>query len=169
LSGNDFNSVNTEILNSIDAVSLAVKFFNNAKEGFDLFADKIRVSVITTTQLYKNNLINARKRGIKIRFITEITKENLEQCKQLRKCVDEFRHLEGLNGALTVNEIESVGTSINYTGSVSTLIHSTEKEVVSQQQFIFNTFWKHAISYERRIREIEEGIESVKTEVLENP
>ncbi len=166
---NHISSERTEILNGIDAVSLAVKFFNNSKERVDLFVDKIRVSVITTTQLYKNNFVNARKRGIKIRFITEITKENLEQCKQLRKCVDEFRHLEGLNGALTVNEIESVGTSINYTGSVSTLIHSTEKEVVLQQQFIFNTFWKHAISYERRIKEIEEGIESVKTELLENP
>ena len=70
---------------------------------------------------------------------------------------------------MTVNETESVGTSINYTGSVSTLIHRTEKEVVLQQQFIFNTFWKNAISFEKRMKEIEEGIESVKTEVLENP
>ena len=169
LTENLITSENTEILNGIDAVSLAIKFFNNAEEKVDLFVDKIRVSIISTTQLYKDNLVNARKRGIKIRFITEITKENLEQCKQLTECVYEFRHLEGLVGALTVNEIESVGTSTNHTGGVSTLIHSTEKELVLQQQFIFNTFWKHAISYERRIKEIEEGIESVKTEVLENP
>jgi hypothetical protein len=37
------------------------------------------------------------KRGGDIRFITEITKENLHYCKELRKIVTEMRHLEGLD------------------------------------------------------------------------
>ena len=52
---------------------------------------------------------------------------------------------------------------------MNTLIHSTEKDVVLQQQFIFNTFWKNAIPFENIIKEIEVGIEPVKTEILENP
>jgi len=52
---------------------------------------------------------------------------------------------------------------------VNTIIHSTDKEVVLQQQFIFNTFWKNAIPFEKRIKEIEEGKEPEKTEILKNP
>ena len=36
--------------------------------------------------------------------------------------------------------------------------YSNEKEVVEQQQYIFDTFWKNAIPFEQRKREIEEGI-----------
>jgi two-component system, OmpR family, sensor histidine kinase VicK len=48
-------------------------------------------------------------------------------------------------------------------------ITSTIKAFVDQQQYIFETLWNTAIPAEQKIKEMEEGIEPIKTEVLENP
>jgi hypothetical protein len=65
----------------------------NAKKWMDLFGDKNGPSVIIEfPDRYKNNYIEAKRRGAKIRFITEITKDNINYSKELMKIVDEFRH-----------------------------------------------------------------------------
>nr|MDQ3976204.1 ATP-binding protein [Thermoproteota archaeon] len=51
----------------------------------------------------------------------------------------------------------------------SQIIYSDVKELVEQQQYIFDTFWNKAISGEQRIREIEEGIEPSNIQVIQNP
>lgn len=52
---------------------------------------------------------------------------------------------------------------------VTQLIHSNVKAIVEQQQYMFNTLWSKAIPAERKIREIEEGIMSQETKIIENP
>ena len=39
------------------------------------------------------------------------------------------------------------------------VIYSNAKEVVSQNQYIFDTFWNNAIPAIKKIKEIEEGVE----------
>lgn len=130
------------IINSI------VNFMQNTKERMDLFGDKNGPSIIITHDIYKNNYVKARERAVKIRYITEITKENLHYCKEVRKMVDEFRHLEGLKGVLAVNESEYIGTTVlKEKEHLTHVIWSTEKEVIEQQQYTFDTFWKNAIPY----------------------
>lgn len=70
----------------------------NVRERMDLFGDKNGPSIIMEFDVYKNNYLEVKKRGGKIRFITEITRENIQYCKELMKIVDEFRHLDGLVG-----------------------------------------------------------------------
>ena len=77
----------------------------------DLFGDKNGPSIVMEFDVYKNNYLEVKKRGGKIRFITEITKENIQYCKELMKIVDEFRHLDGLVGGITVSEKEFMGTT----------------------------------------------------------
>ncbi len=63
-----------------------------------------------------------------------------------------------------------VGTSVLREKQYLTqLLYSQEKEIVEQQQYFFDTFWKNSIPADLKIRDKEEGIEPVKTEVLENP
>lgn len=151
-------------------INFIVNFMQNTKERMDLFGDRNGPSIIITHDIYKNNYVKARERAVKIRYITEITKENLHYCKEVRKIVDEFRHLEGLKGVLAVNESEYIGTTVLKEKEHPThVICSTEKEVIEQQQYTFDTFWKNAIPYEQRIIEVEQGIEPTKSEVLENP
>ena len=133
----------------------------NAKEKMDLFGDKNGPSIIIEfPDIYKNNYSAAKKRGVKIRFITEITKDNIQYCKEVREIVDEFRHFDGFKGGIAVSESEFMGTTVLKEEQLLTLvIYSKQKEIIEQQQYIFNTIWEKAIPYEQRIREIEKGIE----------
>jgi two-component system sensor histidine kinase VicK len=71
----------------------------------DLFWDKNGPSIIIEfPDIYKNNYIEAKRRGAKIRFITEITKDNINYSKELMNIVDEFRHLEVFKGSIAVTE-----------------------------------------------------------------
>lgn len=77
----------------------------NANKWMDLYGDENGPSIIIEfPDIYKNNYIEARRRGVKIRFITEITKENMRYCKEQIKIVDEFRHLEGFKSGIAVSE-----------------------------------------------------------------
>lgn len=53
--------------------------------------------------VYKNNYVDLRGRGGKIRLITGITKENINYRKELMKIVDEIRHLDEIEGSIAVS------------------------------------------------------------------
>jgi len=53
----------------------------------------------------KDAFIAAKRRGVKLRCITEITKNNLSYCKQFLTMVYELRHLDGIKGNLYLNEL----------------------------------------------------------------
>ncbi|MDQ6723410.1 MAG: HAMP domain-containing histidine kinase [Thermoproteota archaeon] len=141
------------------AISYGVRFLQNVKERMDVFVDEKGPSMIIKSQIYKDKYIQARNRGAIIRFVTEITKENIHYCKELKKIVDEFRHINGLKGSIAINDLEFLG-STTWTESLllTPVIYSNEKGIVEQQQYIFDTFWKNAIPYKNRLMEIEEGI-----------
>lgn len=163
----DSQAKKTEILYGVEnTISMGVK---NAKKWMDLFGDKNGPSIIIEfPEIYKNNYIECERRGARIRFITEITNENIHYCKDLMKIVDEFRHLEGFTGGLAVSELEymTTTTTLREKQLLTQVFYSNAKEVVEHGQYIFNTFWKKAIPAEQRIREIEEGIEPDKIEII---
>ena len=142
----------------------------NANKWMDLFGDKNGPSIIIEfPEIYKNNYIECKRRGGSIRFITEITNENIHYCKELMKIVDEFRHLEAFTGGIAVSESEYMATTtLREKKLLTQVFYSNSKEVVEQGQYIFNTFWKKAIPAEQKIREIEEGIQPVRTTILED-
>ncbi len=110
-------------------------------------------------EIYKNNYIDAKRRGAKIRLITNITKENVPYCKELMKIVDELRHLDEIKGGIAVSESEYMGTlMLSEKQLLTQVIYSNVREVVEQQQYIFNSLWSNAIPARERIREIEKGI-----------
>jgi hypothetical protein len=54
----------------------------------------------------RDAFIDAKRRHVKIRYLTEITKQNLHYCKQLISVADEFRHLNGIKGNFYISEQE---------------------------------------------------------------
>jgi signal transduction histidine kinase len=162
------NQENTEVLYGIEnTISKGVKFMQNAKEQMDLFGEKNGPSIIIEyPDIYKKNYIAAKNRGVKIRFITEITTDNIHYCKEIRGIVTEMRHLEGLTGGIAVTEKEYMTTTTLRNKQLLTQVfYSNAFEVVKQGQYIFDTFWEKATPAERRIKEIEEGIDP---EIIEN-
>jgi two-component system, OmpR family, sensor histidine kinase VicK len=162
----------TEVLYGVEnAVRTGVQFMQNARKWMDLFGDKNGPSIIIEfADVYKNNYIGAKRRGAKIRFITEITKDNIHYCKELIEIVDEFRHLEGFTGGIAVSELEYMTTTVLRERQLLTQVfYSNSKEVVEQGQYIFDTFWKKAIPAEQKIKEIEEGIKPEVIETIRDP
>jgi two-component system, OmpR family, sensor histidine kinase VicK len=123
----------------------------------------------------KNERIKAKNRGVKLRYVTEVTEENILYCKELSKFAEVY-HLNGVKGNFEVsqNEISGKGeyiatATLQEAEPVAQLIYSNVREIVEQQQFVFDTLWNRAISSEVRIKEIEEGIKPETIEVIVNP
>jgi len=162
---------NTRIVRSMgEAVSYGIGLLQNVKEKIDLLVDVNGPAFIIKFDAYKNNYSQARSRGVKVRCVTEVTKDNIHHCKEFRKIVDELRHLEGLKGSIVVSESEFIGTtSWREKQLLNPVIYSNEKEFVEQHQNIFDIIWKKSKPYAQRITEIEEGTEAETIETTDNP
>ena len=138
-----------------EAVGKGMEFMNNVKKKMDLCYDKNAPSIVLDVEEYKNGYIAIRKRGGKIRVITEITKDNVEACKELTSIVDELRHLENVQGGTAINEKEYMATNILHESKPLTqVVYSNVLDIVEQQQKFFDSLWKTAIPAKQRFREV---------------
>lgn len=132
----------------------------------DICFDHSAPSIVVEIEEYRNGYQDIRRRGGKIRAFTEITKNNIHYCKELRELVDELRHLDGVKGGIAVSETEYMATTIlEEAKPLTQVIYSNVKAVVEQAQYIFDTLWNTAVPAENKIREIEEGLEPIETKV----
>src|ERR671911_2986834 len=155
----------TEMLMGAEATTKrAEEFFSNISKILDVCANSAAPFVAMT--IFRGAYENMKSRGIKIRWVTDITKDNLMYCKDLMQYA-EVCHISYLNGNFGVSEIEYIAaTTINEGQPIPKLIYSNSKEMVEQQQYIFDNFWSKAMPAEQRIREIEQGIEPQRIEVI---
>src|SRR3712207_4697032 len=84
-----------------------------------------------------------REKGVKVRFITEITPENIRHGKELAKYL-ELRHLDEINDNFAIIDRKYYGASTNiYELSPNVeFIHSNVKPFVDQQRAFFDMLWK---------------------------
>ena len=145
-------------------------------EKIDIYTDRIGLTLLLTTEPLKNALIEVGKnKNIKLRVITEITKNDIGYSQELNSIACEVRCLEDIKGNFIINEKVYDIISILQKSSQSTiqLISSNIKSTVRQQQFLFDMLWAKSISAipAQKTKEMDEGketIQSIKTEVLQN-
>jgi hypothetical protein len=162
---------NTEVLYGTDNVmSAELRFFSQAKTRIDTCMDYTRPLLAIGIEQIRSSFGNAKTKGVKLRYLTEITNDNLTYCKEIMKTVDELRHLDSIKGNFMISESEYLAptTSNDKTKLSDTIIFSNVKEIVEHQQYVFDTFWSKAIPAEQRIREIEEGIDHYDTRIIED-
>jgi two-component system, OmpR family, sensor histidine kinase VicK len=152
----------TEVLYGADnALQRGVYFMSHVKNKMDIYFDNRGSSIVINIDEYRNGYRDIKRRGGKIRLLTEITSENIEYCKQLMNIVDEFRHVDGIKGGLAVSETEFMATTMLEEGTpLAQVIYSNVKEMVEQGQYIFDSLWANtsAIPAKQRIKEIEQGV-----------
>ena len=141
----------------------------NVKESFVNCTDYTGPSVFLAYQPMWDACIALKQRGVRLRFITEFTKDNIGYCKEVMK-VFELRHLDGVKGNFGIADGKDYGGAATVKeGDVPTqLIRSNVRAFVEQQQYLFETLWTKATPAEEKIKEIEEGILPVKTKILKN-
>lgn len=160
----------TEVIHDIESsLQIGLKFMQNAKT-LDVVADKTGPSILIENDFYKANLIELINRGGTMRYLAEITKDNLSYCKEMLQIASDMRHFEGFTGGLAVSNLEYMGTPALREKQHSTLlIYNNEKEIVEQQQILFNTRWEKAIPAKQRIKEIELGTKREFAETIRDP
>ena len=133
--------------------------------------DQTRPSLTIDIVMLKEAFLDAKNRGVKMLYVTEITKDNLSYCKQLLTMVDELRHLDGIKGNFYISETGYLAPATYHEKGepASQIIYSNVKELINHQRYVFDTFWDKAIAAELRIREIEEDIDLGNTEVIQSP
>jgi two-component system, OmpR family, sensor histidine kinase VicK len=104
------------------------------QKGKWIFASIIKPpSIVIDVAEYSNGYTEIKRRGGKIRLLTEITSENIDYCKKLMNLVDELRHLDGIKGGIAVSETEFMATTVLEEPTLLTrLIYSNIKELVEQ-------------------------------------
>src|SRR5918997_1423677 len=153
-------SEKTEVLTKPEDIDRVIhQTFSNILHNYGTCIDTSGPAVVMNIEPMKKRLIVAHARGVKIRFVTEITKDNLPYCKQMME-LGEMRHLDGVQGNFGVSETEYLASAIlDKEKVVPLLIYSNVKQIVRQQQYIFETLWNKATPAEARIEEIELGKE----------
>jgi two-component system, OmpR family, sensor histidine kinase VicK len=153
----------TEILRkSEDMVTVTVEDFSKLKKSMDICTYGKGVYLTINTKPIWEGYTKLKDRGVKLRWITDITKENLSDCKKLMR-IAEVRHLDEITGAFGIHD------GIKYRASANVkelgqlpeeLILSNVKVIVQQQQQVFNILWDKAIPSKQRIKEIEQGLKT---------
>src|SRR5215204_177924 len=160
----------TEVIYGAENVlNRAIRGIPLAKETIDLCGEEDGPSAIVANEPILKKYIEASKRGVRIRQITEITNTNILDCKKLMGCMEQ-RHLYGLYGYFVIVDGKQFHSHAygQEAKSFPHMVTSTVKVFVQQQQYFFNTLWEKATPAEQRIKEIEEGRAPEKLEIIQD-
>src|SRR5919206_1707015 len=166
----------TEVLyGEQNVIGSELRLFSNSKKKIDACMNYTRPPLAITIDPIRGAFSDAKNRGVKLRYLTDISKHNTCFCKELITLVDEMRHLDGIKGNFILSESEYLAPIILFEkGKIaSQAIYCNQKEIVHQHQYIFDTLWNKATSAQQRIKEIEGGViaqeRNYQTRFLENP
>jgi two-component system, OmpR family, sensor histidine kinase VicK len=161
----------TEVIYGTEnVVNRASHLISVAKKTLDLCGESAGVSIILANEPVVKEYMEAKDRGVRVRHITEITKENILDCKKLMSLM-EMRHLDGLRGYLVIEDGE-IFISHAFGDEAKLVPHmviSSVNVLVEQQQYFFELLWSKAIPAKQRIKEVEEGAKREFVETIRDP
>jgi two-component system, OmpR family, sensor histidine kinase VicK len=165
-----YNSEKTEVVYGLEKTTEAImKFLNSAEVSMDICADYTWPSVVMGVEVYKKGLYDLKTRNVKSRFVTDITIDNIEYCKELMQ-ISELRHLGGIKGNFGISEKGyTASATLQKATLLQQVIYSNTNAIIEQQQYVFETLWSKAKPAEQKIREIEEGIDLGETKIIQSP
>src|SRR5919198_356175 len=115
----------TAVLSGEEHVMSTILQFLSKAEKIDSCGDYKAPSLILEVQQYKKLLSDIKAKGIQLRYITDITKDNIHYCKELLEFAKEVRHLSGIRTNFSVSETE-------YMASAS--MQQEEKQQLQEQE-----------------------------------
>ena len=166
----DRTGTGTTITQVLYGVENAVKLFSRvvygANTAIDICDDDIISHTATSHKIIEKRVLEI---GAKFRYITEIKKDNIKYCKELMK-VGQVRHLDGIRTNFVVTDTEYSSSAImQQVHAHPETVYSNVRSIVEQQRYLFENLWNKAIPAERKINEIEGGIELEKTYIIQDP
>ena len=164
------NPITQVIFGKQNVIDTETGIFYRASKKIDTCMSYTRPSLALSLKPIKKAFLDAKNRGVKLRYLTEITHHNSEYCKELLSLVHELRHLDGIKSNFMISEGEYLAPLVQDRREViaSELIHSDITQVVEHGQQIFDTLWSKSISAEERLKELQDGNIRLETKILDN-
>ena len=158
----------TEIIQDERRVLQAVlSFFARARSRLDL---SVSFVAPRAGDEVASAITEARRRGVRVRMVTEVSNENLGLMKAGARLM-EIRHIEGLRGnswGVTEGEyVSSMAAGEFRTGSP--IIYSNAKPLVAEHQSIFDALWDRGEPLEERVEAVESGTNLPEMEIIRDP
>jgi len=138
----------------------------NAKKDLCICGDFTLPDFLLTERI-RQTFQDAKAKGVEIRLITEITRDNLSSCKQIKEFA-EVRHLEKIIGNFAINDLEYFGQAQG-NAFASNLIYSNDGGMVEQQKCIFENLWNNAATQHDKGSSLEVGVDPEEIKVLSDP
>lgn len=172
MDGSEFDGKEkVHVIAGTDAVlDMLFNLMDKSEETIDIYADFRGPNIVDDVQDAISHYIAAKKRGVKIRVITEITKENLLFCKENMKYIDGLRHMDTITHMFEVSEKHYV-SAIMLAENPYFLegVFCNIVWFVKVQQYLFESLWRKAIPAKHRFKEIEEGSKREFIETVREP
>ncbi|MGB7881532.1 MAG: histidine kinase dimerization/phospho-acceptor domain-containing protein, partial [Nitrososphaeraceae archaeon] len=149
--------------------SLDVRY--SIENQYDLCVAQGGLSPILFEDRIRKAYHDLKARGVTIRIITEITKDNLNDCRELLE-IAQIRHLSEMSGNFVIADRKNYAAAAELNDAypqITELIVSTVPAFVKQQQHFFDMLWPKSVPVEQRITEIEEGMIPNVLEVIKEP
>jgi two-component system, OmpR family, sensor histidine kinase VicK len=105
------SSERTEVIYGSENVMNTISQFLSKANTISSCGDCTAPLTVFETEEYTKLLFDIKKRGIKVRYITEITKENIKHCKRLMDFKFEIRHIDSIKANFSVSETEYLASA----------------------------------------------------------
>jgi signal transduction histidine kinase len=146
----------SEIVGILAKTEKYLNIMGDSKSPNFLLSDEIRKA-----------LQKAKNRGIRIRLITEITKQNLNSCKEIIKFV-EVRHLDKVIGNFVISDKEYFGQLLGSNYQINQ-IYNNDHGMVELQNYVFENLWNNSVSHHDKSSRLEAGVDPEEVKVLSDP
>lgn len=142
-----------------NVVPLNLYCYSSSQKIIDAYSEASGVNVLFHYPEFQKKNKEALSRGVRIRVLTEITKENLPYIKgALQQYISDIRHLDTITHHFAVSEKHFLSCKVVYGNpNLTQCIFSNIGWFVGAQRYLFENMWEKAIPLKQRIRELEEG------------
>jgi hypothetical protein len=106
-----FSTEKTEVLYGEDVTNLILQIVYHAKERVNTCDNSQMPSAAIAVEPFRKAIVDGKGRGVRLRYVTEITKDNLSYCKQLSEIV-ELSHLDNIKSNFAITENEYLATAV---------------------------------------------------------
>ena len=156
----------TQMITNRKQSDIITDVISNAEKNLNICGDSA-LPDFTLTGRIRKACQQAKLKGIKIRYVTEITKDNLTSCKELMKFA-EVRHLDKIVGNFVISEKEYFGQSSG-NNFLSNQIYNNDHGMVVQQNYMFENLWNNALIQHDKVSSLEVGVDPEEVKVLSDP
>jgi hypothetical protein len=136
-----------------------IDFLRKARTTINWVTDAIQPTVSSKIEWLEKEIADARERGVVMKQISDITPENLDDCKKRMSRIDELRHLAGIRVVFGFSDFEffAMVPTLGPRKEVreTQFIESDSESVLAYKQLIFGALWERAIPSQLRIDELE--------------